>query len=293
MSARARFRPDPLEAAQQRQRARLPFFVGDAPAGSVALDHLPWLQQHAPWLTVSAQAITLDLPAPQRDEALGELHQRLRHDGLLLGWRDEIFPIWDIRTGAVLARIERCAARFWGSLTRGAHCNGYVADDQGRPQRLWVARRSPHKSTDPNRLDNLVGGGVPHGQTPHEALVREAWEEAGLRPEQVATVQSHGIVELHRDIPEGCQWEWLYVYDLPLSAQVVPQNQDGEVAEFFSVDANGLLEVALSGEMTVDAAVVSLDFAWRHQWVPPHLHDDIGQRLARLLRTPNCTPLRA
>ena len=79
-----------------------------------------------------------------------------------------------------LALIERAAARFWGTLTFGAHANGYVADAQGRPTHLWIARRSTHKATDPGKLDNLVGGGVPHGQTPFETLVREGFEEAGL-----------------------------------------------------------------------------------------------------------------
>lgn len=293
MRARARFQPDPLEAAQQRQRPRLPFYVGNIPAGSVAHEHLPGLRQYAPWLAVTDRAVTLDLPEHRRDEALHELHQRLRNEGVLEGWRDELFPLWDANSGSVLARIERCAARFWGSLTRGAHANGYVADEQGRPLQLWVARRSPHKSTDPNRLDNLVGGGIPYGQTPREALVREAWEEAGLQPQQVSAATVHGILELHRDIPQGCQWEWLYVFDLPLSAQVQPQNQDGEVAEFFTVGADEALDLALSGEMTEDAALVSVDFALRHHWVPDHLRRDISARLARLVRTPACTPLRA
>ena len=76
--------------------------------------------------------------------------------------------------------MERAAARFWGSLTLGAHCNGWVAGPGGRAAMLWIGRRAPHKATDPGRLDNLVGGGVPDGQSPDEALWREGWEEAGF-----------------------------------------------------------------------------------------------------------------
>ena len=83
--------------------------------------------------------------------------------------------MWD-EHGVSHATIERAAARFWGTLTLGAHCNGYVADAHGRPTHLWVARRSLSKPTDPGMLDNLIGGGVPLGQSPLEALQREAFE---------------------------------------------------------------------------------------------------------------------
>lgn len=82
--------------------------------------------------------------------------------------------------GRLLATFERAAARFWGTLTFGAHCNGYLADAHGRPTHLWIARRSFTKPTDPGLLDNLVGGGVPHGQSPFDCVRREGWEEAGL-----------------------------------------------------------------------------------------------------------------
>ena len=292
-AARTSSQFDPLEAAQRRHQDRVPWWVNHSQVGSVARAHLPWLREYAPWLVCTDEAVILRLPEPERSEALNAVHRQLRDHGLLVGWRDEIFPLWDAHTGAVLAHIERSAARFWGSLTRGAHCNGYVANAQGRPERLWVARRSPHKSTDPLCLDNLVGGGVPLGQTPREALVREAWEEAGLLPEQLSAATAHGILEMHRDVSEGRQWEWLYTFDLPLSPQVHPRNQDGEVMEFTCVGPTQLLEMIYSAEMTVDAAVVSLDFAHRHGWVPEHLRAEISTQLAQLLRTPACTPLRA
>ena len=114
--------------------------------------------------------------------------------------------------------IERAAARFWGSLTLGAHCNGFVADTSGRPSRLWIARRSFSKATDPGKLDNLVGGGVPAGQSPRDTVVREAWEEAGLTSAQLQCLARGRVVKLLRDIPEELQREWIHVYDLALPA---------------------------------------------------------------------------
>ena len=109
----------------------------------------------------------------------------MRAEGLIVAWRDEAFPLFTVQGDPVGVAIERAATRFWGSLTLGAHCNGYVADEHGKPAFLWIAQRSFSKATDPGKLDNLVGGGVPAGQSPRDTVVREAWEEAGLTPPQL------------------------------------------------------------------------------------------------------------
>ncbi|MFO1340425.1 MAG: DUF4743 domain-containing protein [Burkholderiaceae bacterium] len=212
--------------------------------------------------------LLIDLPPAGRDRALAEVHGALRAQGLVRAWRDEPFAWWNER-GEVPAVIERAASRFWGALTLGAHANGFVADPAtGRPTHLWIARRAWTKPTDPGRLDNLVGGGVPHGQTPRQALHREAWEEAGLHEHELAGLQRGRTVELACDIAEGWQHEWLYVYDLALPPGRVPQNQDGEVAEHRLLPVADALQRAADGEMTTDAALATLDFALRHGLLP-------------------------
>ncbi|EWS52579.1 NUDIX domain protein [Methylibium sp. T29] len=144
------------------------------------------LRAHAPWLQERDDGV---LSTALRDEALDAAfavtHAALRERGLITGWRNETYAVVPAWGAPVLARIERAAARFWGTLTFGAHANGYVAGPDGRPSHLWIAQRSPHKPTDPGKFDNLIGGGVPHGQTPFETLVREGWEEAGLAADLV------------------------------------------------------------------------------------------------------------
>jgi 8-oxo-dGTP pyrophosphatase MutT (NUDIX family) len=150
----------------------------------------------------------------------------------------------------------------------GAHANGYVADAHGRPSCLWIAQRALTKATDPGKFDNLIGGGVPDGQTPAQALVREGWEEAGLPPERLRDARAAGVLCLQRDIPEGLQHEWLHAWDLPLPAGLQPVNQDGEVAAFRCLPCDEALALAAGDAMTVDAALVTLDFALRHALLP-------------------------
>ncbi len=268
---------------------RVPFHVDGIEVGSVARAHLPHLAPFADLVAVAEGGVAWRDDGEQRDARFDRLHQALRRQGLIRAWRDEPYAVVDPATLRVLACIERAASRFWGTLTFGAHANGYVCNAAGRPSHLWIARRSPTKATDPGLFDNLVGGGVPHGQTPAQALVREGWEEAGLRPAQLSGVQTASVLRLQRDIPEGWQHEWLYSYDLELPADWAPQNQDGEVAGFTLMPVAEALALACGHAagalMTVDAALVTLDFALRHGLLRDAALADMVQR-QRVVRTP-------
>ena len=263
--------PDPIEQARLKTQARRALELDGRLVGSVAEAHLHALSRWPEWVSIDAHRVVLHVAGESLTRALNFMNQALRDQGLIVAWRDEIFPLLDPTTGKALATFERAAARFWGALTLGAHCNGYVADTRGQPVAMWVARRSLTKPTDPGKRDNLIGGGVPHGQSPLEAVIREGWEEAGLRPQDMQGLQTGGVLELDRDVPEGRQWERLHVFDLALSDQIVPRNQDGEVADLALVPVAEAVALALSGEMTVDAALVTLEFALRHSLTPTEL----------------------
>ncbi|EHR70403.1 NUDIX family protein [Burkholderiales bacterium JOSHI_001] len=269
--------------------ARVPFAVLDRargraiPVGSVARAHLPALAAFSDLLAQDAKAgVQLTVPSTERDAAFAHMNQRLREAGLIVAWRDETYPVIAPASGELLATFERAASRFWGTLTFGAHANGYVAGPDGRPERLWVARRSWTKPTDPGALDNLVGGGVPHSQTPLEAVQREAWEEAGLTSAHLHGLRPGRVLLVQRDIPEGLQVEELHVFDLPLPADVQPRNQDGEVAELMCLPMDEAL--AATNEMTVDAALATLDLALRHGLLPADQAVALAARCAPLWR---------
>ncbi len=277
-----------LRAARTHDEAsRVPFEVqwpghGAVAAGSVARAHVKALTRWPRWLRAGDDHVALIAPADAWTDALATMNDALRADGLIRGWRDEVFTLFST-AGEPLggATMERAATRFWGTLTLGAHCNGYVADAAGAPQSMWIARRSASKPTDPGKLDNLIGGGVPHGQSPHDTVVREGWEEAGLAPGQMAPLQRGGLVRLLRDIPEGLQREWIHVFDLALPPQLTPSNQDGEVAEVKLHACADALTLAAGDAMTVDAALVTLDFALRRRLLPPPLHAALAADWAR------------
>jgi 8-oxo-dGTP pyrophosphatase MutT (NUDIX family) len=280
---------DPLTAARAQSVPRVPFLVEGEHVGSVASVHVPRLAAWRQWIAADAPGgeppaqVKLHAPRAMRDAALATMNAALREEGLIRAWRDEPFSLFHPADGRVLATFERASTRFWGTLTLGAHANGFVADAAGRPTHLWIARRAWNKATDPGCLDNLIGGGVPHGQTPLETVVREGWEEAGLQPAQMQRLATGRVIELDRDVPEGRQFERLHVYDLELDAGVVPANQDGEVAEIMRIEVEQAAQLALSGQMTVDAALVTLDFLLRHHALPETQRRALARRLEALL----------
>lgn len=255
-----------LQAARRRDDAtRLRLLWQGEPIGSVERAALPALAGWGQHVGVEPDAVHwLGSDPATLESALAAVNQGLREAGWVRAWRDEPFAVFGLGHGRPLLRIERAAARFWGTLTLGAHCTGWVAGPDGRPQRLWIARRAAHKPTDPGLHDNLIGGGVGAGQTPLSAVQREGFEEAGLTPATMQAVRHGSVLRLHRAVDEGLQLEDLHSFDLALPAGLTPENQDGEVAGFKCLALGDALRLALGEAMTVDAALVTLDFLTRH-----------------------------
>ena len=194
-------------------------------------------------------ASSSDRVALLRAQALAPVVETLAAEGFIPGWRSERYRI----AGAF--DIERAAARPFGLATEAVHVNGIAGE------RMWLARRSSTKATEPGMLDNLVGGGIAALLSTQETLVKEAWEEAGIAPSLARRATPGGKVELLREVAEGVQSELIHVYDLELPHDFRPTNQDGEVMEFKTLgfdEVRRLIEE--TDELTVDAALVALDF---------------------------------
>lgn len=263
-----------LAAGRRAVRPRRPVWLNGERVGSVTLSQLPLLAEHPADFRITDGGVTIDIEAAACEARLDQLHREWRDAGVIVAWRDERYALCALdgpAAGQPRVPIERAASRFWGSLTIGAHANGFVRGADGRPAAMWIAQRSATKPTDPGLFDNLVGGGVPFGEPPAAALLREAWEEAGLGAALASQAVPGQVLRLARDIPEGFQLEWLHAFDLELPEGQVPQNQDGEVQGFRLLPVHEALGLALGEAMTVDAALVTLDFADRHGLLPAAL----------------------
>ena len=105
---------------------------------------------------------------------------------ILLGWRDELYPVYgdpsNINNTAFV--IERAASSLFGIYTFGVHLNAYTRTSDGK-LKMWIGKRASNKPSWPGWLDNAVAGGIAYTHSVKQTLIKEAMEEASL-PSHIA-----------------------------------------------------------------------------------------------------------
>jgi len=235
-------------------RLRVPLWCGAQRIGSVEPDLFVRAGlEGGGWVHAFEAGWRLGGGEPTR--VLAGIADTLRATGLAHTWRHEQLAVRG-EDGVQVGTVERGVARALGLATDAVHLSALAPDGA-----IWVQQRAFDKPTDPGKWDTLVGGLVPAGEPLDDALARETWEEAGLRPAQLQGLRHGGQVVTRRPLPEqahGYIVEILHWYTCTLPEGVEPENQDGEVAAFRRMPA-GEVQARLEGdEFTVDAALLLL-----------------------------------
>jgi 8-oxo-dGTP pyrophosphatase MutT (NUDIX family) len=244
----------------ERELPALPFYVKEHVVGWVRPSFADQLRRWPHVFEVNPAFVTLRAKpdtAAGRTAAMAEVTRDLAKDGVIRGWRDELVSIAPHYGQPELFRVERSASRHFGLMSYGTHLNGFAR--RGGLANAWIARRSPDKSIDPDKLDNLVGGRISAGMSVDETLRKEAWEEAGIAPALLAGLNCLGAVRVEYSVPEGLHREILFVHDLWLPDDFKPTNQDGEVSEIRCMPVEDVLQKLLAGDFTLDAGAVMID----------------------------------
>ncbi|KAH8815447.1 NUDIX domain-containing protein [Xylogone sp. PMI_703] len=191
--------------------------------------------------------------------------------------------------------LERFAAPLFGIATRGAHMTAYVRTSSGI--KIWVARRSAHLFTWPNKYDTTVAGGVKAINSPFDCIVAEANEEASLPKDFVRkNTKATGVITymtesartglIHPDV--------LYVYDIELPEIMEPDPQDDEVSEFTLMSVEEVKQAMFHDKFKPNCTLVMIDFFIRHGIITDENEPDyleLATRLRRRLPVP-ITPAR-
>ncbi|HET8728084.1 MAG TPA: DUF4743 domain-containing protein [Alphaproteobacteria bacterium] len=204
----------------------------------------------------------------ERSRAVAGVVARLVEEGILEKLRREEYSVRPRWGEAPLLKLDRGAVALFGVKAFGIHVNGYVR----RKDRihLWVGRRSPDRRVAPGKLDNLVAGGLPHGLTLQENLVKEAKEEADIDAALARRSVPVGTVTYAMEQEAGLKPDTLFNYDLELDEAFRPRNTDGEVAgfELWPVEevARAIRE---TDEFKFNVNHVNIDFLIRHGVIGP------------------------
>jgi len=96
------------------------------------------------------------------------------------------------------------------------------------------------------------------GEQDHQALAREAYEEAGLRLAQLPITRGSRL-RVQRMVAEGLMIETVQVFDVRLPADFAPANLDGEVAAFQTWPVEIAVDAIERGDLTLQASLAILD----------------------------------
>ncbi|HTV88496.1 MAG TPA: DUF4743 domain-containing protein [Stellaceae bacterium] len=178
-------------------------------------------------------------------------------------WRNETFAVMARWGEPPIFRLDRGAVPFFGTRAYGVHLNGFRRNSRGLE--LWIGRRAPDKRVSPNKLDNIVAGGIGNGHGIVATLYKEAEEEAGIPPHLVDRAVPAGVVSYCMETELGIRDDVLFIYDVELPVDFTPQNGDGEIVDFALMPAAEVIGRVRDGDdFKFNVNLVILDFAIRH-----------------------------
>jgi 8-oxo-dGTP pyrophosphatase MutT (NUDIX family) len=248
----------------------VPLVAGNRRIGLLRRDNAEVLRRFPEVFRVATDAVQLTAQgdAVAVSLAVDRVVDALVAENRVPKWRNEAFDV-AVRWGEPpILRLDRGAVPFFGTRAYGVHLNGYRRE--GGEFHLWVGRRAPDKLVAPNKLDNLVAGGIGNGYGIAETLVKECEEEASIPQRLSKTAVPAGAISYRMENQLGIRDDVLFVYDIETPADFVPKSNDGEIVEFALMPAAAVLDrVRNTRDFKFNVNLVILDFAVRHGLLRP------------------------
>jgi 8-oxo-dGTP pyrophosphatase MutT (NUDIX family) len=262
---------DHVKSCNNYDAARaMPLVAGNCRIGFLRRDNAEVLRRFPEVFRITADTAQL---LPQGDaaalsHAVDRVVDVLVAESRVPKWRNETFDVAARWGEPPILHLDRGAVPFFGTRAYGVHLNGYRWE--GGELYLWVGRRAPDKLVSPNKLDNLVAGGIGNGYSVAETLEKECEEEASLPASLSRIAVPAGAVTYRMENQYGIRDDVLFVYDIETPAGFVPKSNDGEIVEFTLMPATAVLErVRNTRDFKFNVNLVILDFAVRHGLLRP------------------------
>ncbi|MBV8888420.1 MAG: DUF4743 domain-containing protein [Alphaproteobacteria bacterium] len=251
-------------------RRTVPLLAGERRIGLLRRDNVAVLRGFPRVFAVDNDCVRLlargDADAVSR--AVDDVVEALVAERQIPKWRNETFDVAPRWGDPPIFRLDRGAVPFFGVRAYGVHLNGYRRD-HGRLC-LWIGRRAPNKRVAPDKLDNLVAGGIGNGHGAAGTLHKEAAEEAGMEPSLITRAIPVGAVTYRMETTLGIRDDVLFCYDLEVPPEFVPRNRDGEFVGFELMPLDAVLErIRETTDFKFNVNLVILDFALRYGQLSP------------------------
>ena len=177
---------------------------------------------------------------------------------------NELFSCRNTIDGKEFFKLDRKLVEFLGIRGYGVHLIVYVK--QNNSYKLWVPKRNKNKLVSPSKFDNSVAGGVKAGENIYGALEREAYEEAGIKKEQLNNVKLVGTLNYNwKNSLYTLRRDTLYLFDLEVDDKFKPYCLDGEVEKFDLMDWKKVLKLMQNtNSIKNNCNIVFFNFMVRH-----------------------------
>jgi len=210
-----------------------------------------------------------------RSEAVAEVLEQMMESGVVGHLHGEMYPVLSDYGKPAVFQIDRAVVSLFGIRAFGQHLNGYVQGEDGLM--MWIGRRASDRRVFPDRLDQLVAGGLPHGISLDENLIKECREEADISPELATTATPSGTISYCCEVERGLRDDTLFCYDLLLPKSFTPHCTDGEVGGFELMPIEEVAEIVRDSDaFKPNCNLVIIDFLLRHGFIAPdHQHHQL------------------
>ena len=253
-----------------------PFRIDGVQVGRVTDTGAGLLAEFPDVFQVSREAVALhpglsDLET--RSAAVHDALVRLAARGDVRQPRGETYGISESWNAPTRLRLDRGLVPMFGVKSYGVHVNGFVRGDDGL--KMWIGRRAPDKRVAPNKLDHMVAGGLAHGYSVDETVVKEASEEADVPEALARQAKPVGALSYVTELEQGLRDDTLFLFDLELPRDFVPRNTDGELTGFELWDAAAVMaRVRETDDFKFNVAPALIDFFLRHGLLDPDREPD-------------------
>jgi 8-oxo-dGTP pyrophosphatase MutT (NUDIX family) len=140
---------------------------------------------------------------------------------------------------------------------------------------MWIGTRAADKTVAPGKLDHMVAGGLSHGYSVDETVVKEAEEEAAVPDALARQARPVGALTYVAELESGLRDDTLFLFDLALPETFVPENTDGELQGFARWPVEAVMaRVRDTDDFKFNVAPVLIDFFLRHGLLDPDRDPD-------------------
>lgn len=256
-----------LEQFKIDKKNYIEFYIENIQVGWINQDNIKNIKKYTNVFNFENNAVSInsDLDTlEKRTAAIDPVMRDLYEKGIVKVWRDELYAVLESFGSKPLMMVERGASLILGVEGYGVFLNGYSYVEN--ELHMWIAKRSVTKKTYPGKYDVLVGGGVSGNMTPHETLLKESNEEAGIKKALVSEAMPVGTISYLRDNGSKCaENAIMFNYDILLPKSFKPTPVDGEVDEFELWNINRVKdEIENKDNFKDNCNLVIIDFLIRH-----------------------------